>query len=452
MFASIMTKKRIMFIVAAFCCVFFSASAQSSFFPWLAIEQKGLTTTSTLDKNYQLVPYVGDELCAGIVCSKILFQADSVPETTTYFEGAPISVSYTNAYGHVEKEELDTIAEFIQLNYVGNFKHEHSLSLVVLRGGRYTYHCCSPYLGWDYSKTVDILDNPSVRFNGISCIVGQNFDAEVDFNTGYPYDVSKFTGNKKASLTLYSIAEGKDGEIGRELATEGKQLNLYRPDQPLVAAVDTMRIKVENMTPGKYRMVLNSDWAFEDANTSFVFSVNDTLRATAQMDKDHYDVSDKEAHVTVNMDYGYPHIALPEGEEKPKLTVKCLIVDNQENEGVLEKVVLDKIENVISNDSLATNNLNETMVFDIPLQELINQRKSKVEDPLEIYVGVYFNDANKASFNMPFYCTGTATGINETMVGQMVDCNCYDLQGRKVPNDNKKKGLYVRGGMKILVK
>jgi len=440
---------------AALCCINLGIWAQSPEYSWLKVVQTEPYTMSTVDKYYHINgAYQGTDLRAGIIMSAVELSFENIAEGTPTIEDVSGYVGYINMYGHIERDTLDKQA-YNHLNkailYTSSHKDKKNIAFAIYRGGRYTFRNSIPGIGYGYSKVIDILDDPSVRVTGASANVGEDIMTEVHFNTGYPYDAAQFSGNEKASLTLYAIKEDKDGnEIGKELQSIEKVLRLYRPDQPLVAAVDTMKMNMQKPSPGKYRMILNSDWNFEDANTSFILSVNDTLRSTARLDKDSYVMADEEVCLKVTADYGYPYITKPEDDGKPQFSVECLLTDTYEADGEMKMEVIDKAERTIADDSLAVKDLTEEFVFKFLLADIMSKRKSDAGQPLEIMVYIKFNDAVKASYRLPFHCTA-ATGITGILEGEPIHSIWYDLQGRQLQKAPNRKGLYIRDGKKTIV-
>ena len=78
----------------------------------------------------------------------------------------------------------------------------------------------------------------------------------MEFNTGYPYDGSQFTGNEQGRWTLYSV--GADGSL-----TEQKSAKWslgFNGSRPSKAFASTCDIK-EKLADGRYLIRASSDWA-----------------------------------------------------------------------------------------------------------------------------------------------------------------------------------------------
>ena len=259
-------------------CITATISAQSCAYPWLTVTESGPVTIQTLDKNSKFVDYTGSELRAGILRDSMNFVVEYRPAEVPEIVDSPLHTTFTNMYGHIEIDTADStfIPDFMEcFKYSDPDDTKYLQGFSVLRGGRYTFRTTCSGIGYDYSKVIEVIGDPIVRISRSQIGNTQDYHIVMHFNTGYPYDATQFTGNEKARATLYAIADG----TATELASEEKQLSLCRPDQPLVAAVDSIEFSTITLTPGKYRVTVTSDWKLEDANSNFDFEVKDTETA-----------------------------------------------------------------------------------------------------------------------------------------------------------------------------
>jgi hypothetical protein len=450
-----MKKKHLIFSSLLLCCLCQTVSAQSGQYPWLKVTQTDPQTNATIDQYYVPIrPYTGSELRAGILVSTVQFDYANVPFDATIADKS-MYVGYTNMYGQVGAEmatpdALAALSTELASVDTGTTRRNNVMSLY--RGGRYTFRTSIPGIGYEYTKEVEVIDTPSMRVKGSSIITGKDFDINVIFNTGYPYDLSQLTGLEKAQLTLYAISYDKEGnEIGQEIKSTEQALRLHRTDQPLVAAIDSINMNMEKPRLGLYRMTLLSDWKAVDANTSFILSVNDTLRSSAQLDKEKYTAVDKKAHLTVTADYGYPHITAANEGNKPKFSVELVLADSITEDGVKQLTVLDKYEHAITDDSLAVDDLKESITFDIDLPAISALRKSAEHVPLTAIAYIKFNDMVKARYHLPLYIS-TPTGISHDLTDGKADSRWYNLQGRPIDSQQAKHGIYIKDRKKIIIK
>ena len=279
-----MQNKTSLFVAAALCCASATTLAQSSAYSYIKVTQTAPCTTQLIGKDYSYTEYQGTELRAGVIKSTVNAIADDIPSDAQPIDDVSLVVKCTDMYGRVEDEltepeTLYAIADAVEYGFHTASAENAEPRLKVYRGGRYTYQATFPGIGYDYTTTVDLLDDPSVRLHSSTSEDNdKEYSFDIHFNTGYPYDASQFTGNEKARVALYAIV-GDTDEAATELASEEKQLSLCRPDQPLVAAVDTISLKPIILTPGYYCIAITSDWKLEDANSFIYLEVKDTEAA-----------------------------------------------------------------------------------------------------------------------------------------------------------------------------
>ncbi len=418
-------------------------------FSWISVNQTDPTTLTVFNKsNASDSVSEGSKLCTGILTSSIILSCDSVPEDAPDITNTTEYISYADVYGVAVREVVDSTA-LNQLNealcYVENFIEKYNTSISVNRGGRYTFRNSFPGIGYDYSKVVEIVDKPSVHLTGSSVTIGQDFDISACFNTGYPFNPEQFHVTEPAQLTLYSVGVDSCGNMQLvAIASQKTELDLYRPDQPLIAAVDTMTMKVEHPVPGEYLMKLVSDYPFQESSQEFFLTVKDTLRLSATLDKKQYTTADQNALLTVGLDYGYPHIAVTEGADKPQFTVCLIFSELIGEEPEQEWSVINNVEIPYAHDSLATCNLNESIEFEVEIPYLNQLRKAK-SDKVMLDVVIKFNGKIQGRQQLIFSCEAVTDGLTKlnTLFEEAV---VYDLIGRRIPKGKKLQGIYVENG------
>ena len=149
----------------------------------------------------------------------------------------------------------------------GNWTLDFDVELDIRLGGTYSTRA---YFSEDNAKEdnkaifsawtgfeFDVIDDPAIHVVGDTILTsGQDVDLELEFNTGYPYDGSQFTGNEQGRWTLYSV--GADGSL-----TEQKSAKWslgFNGSRPSKAFASTCAIK-EKLADGRYLIRASSDWA-----------------------------------------------------------------------------------------------------------------------------------------------------------------------------------------------
>ena len=370
-----------------------------------------LTTTKVYDDKFMETAYTGNDLHAGrltfgtwILLTKKGDGKINVPEN------ASIRLKLTDAYGRniVDKTNTSDYLELIKV-LVGLKDNGHNGGVInfphiIMRGGEYN-------LQWDYSfvdihgdSVLVIKDEPCarVRFGEKMTVVGQDIKLTTVYNTGYPFDMTKFTGMEKADLKLYSIIPDEQGNaVLNELTSSSKALNLYRPDEPKMAAMDSLELTYEKPQPGAYLLRMSSDCQLPNANRDFTFSVNDTLRAKVTPTQTTYKTAVEPAlkyHLTMN--YGYPYIQ-PSGNDKvPAVYVITNILKPQENEWMDPDTLMSGVSK-IEGAELAKQTLDWNGDIEVKgLEQQANAPTKRTELVAEVIV--FFNDQKQYRTTIPF--------------------------------------------------
>ena len=289
--------------------------AQNPYEGVFTVEEKGIITTTVYDKDLNVHTYEGDEIVAGVIQTSVHLHADN-KHHVDIIPPADFTIhsSFTDVYGRVvmntvDKKRLEEA--FATLQFVTSYNANTHIASRVMRGGKYIYKNYIPAFNYCYEQFFEVKDNPSVYVVANKVKAGQDFKVKAYFNTGYPYNPSDFNKDMKATLRLYALGKDSEGnDTETELVMAQKPLQLYRPDEPDVAAIDILQLNLCDVQPGEYLAKLSSDCTLDGANRDDIYiNVCDTLRASARLLKPTFDASvDKVFKVHLKMNYGYPYI------------------------------------------------------------------------------------------------------------------------------------------------
>ena len=401
--------------------------AQNPYEGVFTVEEKGIITTTVYDKDLNVHTYEGDEIVAGVIQTSVHLHADN-KHHVDIIPPADFTIhsSFTDVYGRVvmntvDKKRLEEA--FATLQFVTSYNANTHIASRVMRGGKYIYKNYIPAFNYCYEQSFEVKDNPSVYVVANKVKAGQDFKVKAYFNTGYPYNPSDFNKDMKATLRLYALGKDSEGnDTETELVMAQKPLQLYRPDEPDVAAIDILQLNLCDVQPGEYLAKLSSDCTLDGANRDDIYiNVCDTLRASARLLKPTFDASvDKVFKVHLKMNYGYPYI------------------QKQEND---------------ADDKYGTQGLD--WEGDIDFTELKYQENTPLERTnLEAQVRVEFNGETQYTATLPFvYIPASQTAVRQIERPATIgaDAVWYDLQGRRQPDASTLgKGLYLTNGQKIV--
>ena len=329
-----------------------------------------------------------------------------------------------------------------------------TFSEIVARGGEYNLHWDYPCFDIHGDSAVVIKDDPCVRIKlgEIMTVIGHDIDLTAVYNTGYPFDITQFTGTETADLKLYSVIPDEQGDATlNELTSASKTLNLYRPDEPLIAAIDSLKVTYEKPEPGAYLLRMSSDCQLPNANRDFTFSVNDTLRANVTPTQTVYDAAANPAlryHLTMN--YRYPYVQ-PSGNDKvPAVYIFTNVLKPQEDEWMKPDTLMSGVSK-IEGAELAKQTLD--WEGDIEVKGLETQETAPAaETDLVAEVVIFFNDQVQYRTYIPFTYIPSTVGIKsaEATADTGAEAAWYDLQGRSLKSRPAGKGIYVHNGVKVV--
>ena len=434
--------------------------AQNPYEGVFTVEEKGIITTTVYDKDLNVHTYEGDEIVAGVIQTSVHLHADN-KHHVDIIPPADFTIhsSFTDVYGRVvmntvDKKRLEEA--FATLQFVTSYNANTHIASRVMRGGKYIYKNYIPAFNYCYEQFFEVKDNPSVYVVANKVKAGQDFKVKAYFNTGYPYNPSDFNKDMKATLRLYALGKDSEGnDTETELVMAQKPLQLYRPDEPDVAAIDILQLNLCDVQPGEYLAKLSSDCTLDGANRDDIYiNVCDTLRASARLLKPTFDASvDKVFKVHLKMKYGYPYIQKQETDERPTVHVYTTIVSKHMEEGIEVTDVVDEQKTHLADDKYGTQGLD--WEGDIDFTELKYQENTPLERTnLEAQVRVEFNGETQYTATLPFvYIPASQTAVRQIERPATIgaDAVWYDLQGRRQPDASMLgKGLYLTNGQKIV--
>ena len=410
-----------------------------------------IRTEQRLTTDFNLEKYQGEEYLAGWQAVNYKFTGVQKDETVpnTPLDTLTAFSSFTDMYGREHwrddnsKNILSAVNRYIKYSAVrSTFVTGPTLS----RGGVYAYRTNIDFIDYDKRDTITIKDDPTLR---ISCntVVKRGSDVNVMafYNTGYPFDINSLTGNEYAKVTVYKHITDSTAE---EMSTQQFQLHLKDEAHPLVAAIDTLDLRIQKPEPGAYTMRFESNW---DAvkNRDLPISVQDTLRATVCLDKQTYNLStDKKARLNLTMDYGYPHISAMKPDTIPTIRISAVIKESAQHG---DTIFCDSLK--MANDSLQTKDLLYKGDWELDLTQIDQSKLNGTSAEKQLHVTISFNGQKQYAAVLPVSIMSNATGIPRVSTSDQNDAPAYSINGTRVnPKHRLPAGIYIRGGKKMIVR
>jgi hypothetical protein len=411
-----------------------------------------ICTENIVDKDYAPAPWEKEGFHAGMqMGNTVLFtrradKAYDIPDDVDMY--IRLKDCYGNLLSESHKDVYGTLASiaFTDVDFTAL-----SLKCFVEQGGEYVFECGIPWLGIEHSKEITLVDEPTVRFQDmVQLKTGSDLNGRVLFNTGYPYDRSRLTGQEKAVWRLrYQAPNSKDSV---DLDKGEMALTFDNSKQPRLAAIDTLKIFREKPALGQYFFEVKTDWEKEAigdmCNRIAIFQVADTLRAKATIDKEQYMLgTDKQLVVNLSLDCGYPFIHTTAPDTIPTVRIRYQITANGKRVFSDSLKIADQylaVEPLQRNDKLVMN-------FDNVADSLF---KNANEMPIYVHVTVEY-DGNlqyTADFK-PLLLKSESTGISDRPFTNRKepDSMLFDLQGRSA-GSSPTGGIYIQGGKKVIIK
>lgn len=295
-------------------------------YDFLAVKNVTSQTLNVLEYG-NLKPWEGDGMHAGIESFGLtLFTCKEVPDEFEVPANPAIVYEIKDLEGRsVFRQEADLSSFFKKLQFVSATSTGYSVSTSVYRGGRYRLAAeITPAL-YSYETEWTLVDEPNIQIFDTKTNVNSSVFPNVTFSSGYPYDPEDYTGQRH--LHWQVAAADAPGTV---IAEKDEVLDL-KSDTPTLAAVASLRLETGNLAPGKYIYTLSSDFA--PANYSFTAEVDDVLQPEISLDRSVYTVGvDREAVLSVEMNYDYPYVGQPEGGGEPTVTVSAELLDEVSSE------------------------------------------------------------------------------------------------------------------------
>ena len=426
----------------------------------ITITQGGKTTRALYGDNNLIDPYTlyeGEELRAGAINVNINMKIDNETDGDVVAPANQLfHISFTDPYGRVPFQEVtdDIISKLFQdLKFVDNTEERHHVIKEICRGGQYVYRNYIPGLDYNYEETVEVKDKPSARVRYESVNVGRNIEVKTYYNTGYPYDVNQFNGSEKATLRLFALGKDDQGNPKEtEVVMTEKPLRLYRPDQPLVAAFDSMKLTYCDPEPGQYHLKMESNWTQEGANRdNILITVNDTVRCYAALDKSKYVAgTDKVLKLHMKLNYGYPYVTAEKEGEDPTVLVKTYVLTSNDNTADTIQTSTHKITNA----SLADHPLDWENDIDAVLNIEKQEKAPTADSYLYVKVEVIFNGKTQYKKTIPFdYIAKVApTGVKSITENLPANDHWYGIQGTYMDSKPVQNGVYIHNQKKVIIK
>ena len=410
-----------------------------------------IRTEQRLTTDFNLEKYQGEEYLAGWQAVNYKFTGVQKDETVpnTPLDTLTAFSSFTDMYGREHwrddnsKNILSAVNRYIKYSAVrSTFVTGPTLS----RGGVYAVRTYIDFLEFDKRDTITIKDDPTLR---ISCntVVKRGSDVNVMafYNTGYPFDINSLTGNEYAKVTVYKHITDS---TAAEMSTQQFQLHLKDEAHPLVAAIDTLDLRIQKPEPGAYTMRFESNWNAVK-NRDLPISVQDTLRATVSLDKQTYNLStDKKARLNLTMDYGYPHISAMKPDTIPTIRISAVIKESAQHG---DTIFCDSLK--MANDSLQTKDLLYKGDWELDLTQIDQSKLNGTSAEKQLHVTISFNGQKQYAAVLPVSIMSNATGITHISASGQNEEAVYTLNGVRVnPKHRLPAGVYIRNGKKAVVK
>ncbi len=395
--------------------------------------------------------YRGDGYLAGMQVIRYIFTGVQKDETVpnTPLDTLTAFSSFTDMYGREHwrddnsKNILSAVNRYIKFSAI---RKTFDTCLTLSRGGVYAVRTYIDFLEFDKRDTITIKDDPTLRIKGETVVkTGNDVNVMAFYNTGYPFDINSLTGNEYAKVTVYKHITDS---TAAEMSTQQFQLHLKDEAHPLVAAIDTLDLRIQKPEPGAYTMRFESNWNAVK-NRDLPISVQDTLRATVSLDKQTYNLStDKKARLNLTMDYGYPHIFAVKPDTIPTIRISAVIKESAQHG---DTIFCDSLK--MANDSLQTKDLFYKGDWELDLTKIDQSKLNGTGSEKQLHVTISFNSQKQYAAVLPVSIMPNTTDIPNVSASDKNDESVFMINGMRVnPKRRLPAGIYIRGGKKIIVK
>lgn len=429
-----------------------SALAQSTDLAPLFTLSSSVRTVKEFTIDYSGKSYAQDSLRSGIqniLC--ILKGTVSEPYWPTLNIDTLTAIStFNDLYGRevarldASKDVFKIVKSFLKY-HAYNCEDNANQNFSLEQGGEYVLHTVYDFIGIDRLDTVTVYDNPSLRIWGdLEVLTGQDLKVEATYNTGYPYDINRLTGEEYADMTLYRM---ETDSTGYELYKHRFPLHVKDLEHPLLAGIDSFVVNMEKPEIGLYRMRLETNMEGIDSR-DILLRVKDTLRATVTLDKEAYNFkASQPATMHLTMDYGYPHIGITEPDTAPTIRVTAKLF---KDEDLKDTLFTDSL--LLVSDTLATKDLHYVGDWQLDWKKVDASKLAEDDTTYYLQVLISFNGEEQYTTTIPVGVESFSTAISTFSATLAYDESIYTLSGLRVNSPLPlKPGIYIRNGKKVII-
>lgn len=441
-------------LAIAACAAVLTVNARSQEMGWddcVKVDNVQLITVKAFGQDFASRDFSNDSLLVGQENFNFHTATDASTFDIRKTLGAPddtsAKVTLTDMYERVWNEtDIDLYSFFNKSLFAKNSTATYNYNFSLSRGGVYAYSLSIGALDYQQSDTATVYGSMGVNIGGRTVIsTGEDLDITAYYNTGYPYDMSSLTGNEQAKVTVYKLDDERQSE---EIYTHQVPLNLKDENYPLLAGIDSLNLKFEKPELGAYFIRFESNWSAVE-NREIILSVEDTLRAAVNLDKQTYILeTDRSARLHFTMDYRYPHVSIVEPDTSPTIRLSAALLRNTQEPDTLFR---DSLK--IADDSFQTKDLLYDGEWELDLTKIDTSKLNDDSAEYLLNVTITFNGMQQYATAIPVSIIPQDSGINHVNADNSDDKATYILNGIRVaPQHRLPPGIYIRNGKKIIIK
>ncbi len=378
---------------------------------------------------------------------------ERIPQGFSWPDDMLVKMSVKDAYGKYirDVDYSEDVKKMLQdaLETDSVLYAQHT-NLNIELGGKYIFNAYFNIMDWDKEIIQEIYDPASVRVYGEpQPRLGANADFNVYFNTGYPYDIASFTGNENVNYRFeYTAPKGTESVL---ITSGNVPLNFAQSTTPLLAVRDSLHLFVEKPQIGYYRLFIDSD-TWPEGNSNFTFTVGDTVRADATIDREVIDLDvDSEINTSAWVNYGFPYIPVvkPDNDTTEYDTIPTVrFITTLKYSANPDLAISDTV--AIVDEAFADNDIDLSRNMKIRLDEI--KRDSLSRYTPFVNVEVSFNGKAVFDKNFPLTIVNTPSAIEEISATLPESRRgIYNIMGMKidVPFEQLPSGIYIVDGKKV---
>lgn len=401
-------------------------------FDFLAVRNIKLFTTNILDKE-QIKAWDSEGLHAGFETFSLqLFNCKGIPENITVPENTLLVCEIRDMNGNiVGNNDTDMSHVFDKLKFVETVLDGPGIGMNIYRGGKYKLTAMITPGLFSYETDVIFQDEPGIQIFNTSSKTDEPICPSLTITSGYPYVPEQFVGEKHLHWQLTSIKSPS------EVIVEKDEVFELKSETPTLAAVAKFNLAVEGLEPGEYLYTITSD--YEPANYTFKAIVNDVLKPEISLDKSIYKFGEnKEAIVSVDMNYGYPYVGVSSSFDKPTITVNADLLG-------------EKTSVSYSDETWADSDMHCMADVKIPLEKVTEETIKENGGKIPLVMSVLFNGTERfrTTISLPFeFDSSSIWEINADNLDKS-KVRYFNILGVEV--DESYKGLVISSdGHKII--